>query len=257
MKTIKQLMNLENRTAIVTGGLGHIGNAVASALYESGANIIILDLENKDKVNTSPYKYFHLDLSNKVQLVKVVKDLEKEFSCIDILINCAALVGTSNLDGWGTSLSEQNIDTWQKCFDINLSAPFQLVQCCLSLLSKSRGASIINIGSMYGFVGQKPSMYESIDYITPAAYAASKGGLLQLTRYLATTLCPNIRVNSISPGGIIRNQDEDFIKRYEALTPLGRMGTEEDIKGAALFLASDLSKYVTGQNIVVDGGWSV
>ena len=96
-----------------------------------------------------------------------------------------------------------------------------------------------------------------MDYTSPAAYAASKGGLIQLTRYLSTYLAPDIRVNAISPGGIYRNQCESFVEKYVAQTPLKRMGTEEDIKGAALFLASELSAYITGQNIIVDGGWSV
>ena len=100
-------------------------------------------------------------------------------------------------------------------------------------------------------------MYEGTDYLTPAAYASSKGGLIQLTRYLATILSPQIRVNCISPGGIKRNQNKEFIKRYEKMTPLERMGTEQDFRGITLLLASNLSSYITGQNIVVDGGWSL
>ena len=124
-------------------------------------------------------------------------------------------------------------------------------------MEKSAAASIINVSSIYGVAGQKMSMYEGMDYLTPAAYAASKGGLVQLTRYLATVLAPQIRVNCISPGGIERNQDKGFSARYKKMTPLARMGREEDFKGVAHFLASDLSAYISGQNIIVDGGWSL
>ncbi len=110
--------------------------------------------------------------------------------------------------------------------------------------------------SIYGMVGPDFSLYAGTSMGNPAAYAASKGGLLQLTRYLATALAPRVRVNAITPGGIVRGQPPAFIERYVAKTPLGRMATEEDFKGAIAYLASDLSRYVTGQNLVVDGGWT-
>jgi NAD(P)-dependent dehydrogenase (short-subunit alcohol dehydrogenase family) len=257
MKTIQQLMKLDNRTAIITGGEGHIGEAIASALCEAGANIIILDLPNASKIKHSHFSYFDVDLSNKRQLVDVMKKVRREIGKADILVNCAALVGASDLGGWTSPIQKQSLESWQKCFDINLTAAFHIIQLCIPMLQNSDSASIINIGSMYGFAGQKTSLYEGMDYVTPAAYATSKGGLIQLTKYLSTVLCPDIRVNSISPGGMIRGQVAEFVKRYESITPLARMGTEEDIKGASLFLASDLSQYITGQNIVVDGGWSV
>jgi NAD(P)-dependent dehydrogenase (short-subunit alcohol dehydrogenase family) len=117
------------------------------------------------------------------------------------------------------------------------------------------GANIINIGSIYGELGPDWSLYEGTSMANPAAYSASKGGLIQLTRWLATTLAPNIRVNAISPGGIFRNQPDVFVKRYEGRTPLARMATENDFRGAVAYLASDMSSYVTGKNMMVDGGW--
>ena len=115
---------------------------------------------------------------------------------------------------------------------------------------------IVNVSSIYGMCGPDYSLYEGTKMGNPAAYAASKGGLIQLSRWMATTLAPDIRVNTISPGGVFRNQPKEFIKRYETKTPLGRMATEEDLKGAIIFLASNLSSYVTGHNLIVDGGWS-
>ncbi|MDO8629190.1 MAG: SDR family oxidoreductase, partial [Phycisphaerales bacterium] len=117
--------------------------------------------------------------------------------------------------------------------------------------------SIINIASIYGSYGPDLRLYAGTAMGNPAAYAASKGGLIQLTRWLATVLAPHVRVNSISPGGVFRNQPEEFVQRYEARTPLGRMATDDDLRGAMLYLASDLSRYVTGQNLSVDGGWGV
>ena len=125
------------------------------------------------------------------------------------------------------------------------------------MLRKSGSGSIINIASIYGINGPDFSLYEDTEMGNPAAYAASKGGLIQLTRWLSTSLAPKIRVNAVSPGGIFRNQPKNFVERYENKTPLGRMANEEDLKGIIAYLSSDLSSYVTGQNIVIDGGWTV
>ena len=146
--------------------------------------------------------------------------------------------------------------TWRRALEVNLTSAFALSQACQFLLEKSTSASIINIGSIYGFLGPDLSLYESTDMNNPAAYAASKGGLLQLTRWMATALAPKIRVNSISPGGISRGQPQAFVDRYVSRTPLKRMGREEDLQGAIIYLATDMSSWVTGQNLIVDGGWS-
>jgi len=125
------------------------------------------------------------------------------------------------------------------------------------LLRSNEGANIINIASIYGEYGPDWRLYEGTDMSNPAAYGASKGGLIQFTRWLATTIGPHVRVNAISPGGIFRNQPKKFVSRYESKTPLARMATEDDFSGAVAYLASDLSKYVTGQILSVDGGWGV
>jgi NAD(P)-dependent dehydrogenase (short-subunit alcohol dehydrogenase family) len=114
---------------------------------------------------------------------------------------------------------------------------------------------VINIASIYGLYGPDWSLYENTRMGNPAAYAVSKGGMIQLTRWLSTTIAPHVRVNTISPGGIFRNQPDEFVQKYNRKVPLGRMATEEDFRGAIGFLASDLSAYITGQNLMVDGGW--
>ena len=265
-RNISELISLNGRTAIVTGGAGHIGSTIAEAFLELGATVIILDLDEHHICNISTIlnKRFPgnchgiaCDLENTNEIECVPERIKKLDDKLDILVNCAALVGTSGLKGWATPLESQSIDTWKRALDVNLTGAFHLIKTCLPLLNISKHASIINIGSIYGFAGMDMSLYEGMNYITPAAYAASKGGLTQLSRYLATALAPKIRVNTISPGGIERGQSGEFQKRYKIKTPLKRMGTEEDLKGSAAFLASDLSSYITGQNIVIDGGWSL
>jgi NAD(P)-dependent dehydrogenase (short-subunit alcohol dehydrogenase family) len=171
-------------------------------------------------------------------------------------VHCAALVGQDELPGWNTPFAEQTVEAWDAALRVNLTSAFVLVHEAREALAGSGHGSVILFGSIYGLVGPDPALYEGTQLANPVAYGASKGALLQLVRYLATTLAPRVRVNAISPGGVERGQPDAFRRRYEARTPLGRMATEEDVKGAVAFLASDLSAYVTGQNLVVDGGWT-
>ncbi len=265
MRSIKDLMSMRGRVALITGGAGHIGSAMAEALAELGANIVVLDLdeercESVAEMLRSTYGVDVLakvvDLANEAELQAVPAEVESTFGRLDTLIHCAALVGTSALKGWGVPFEDQSPDTWRLALETNLTAPFVLSQASAPLLKAARG-SIINVASIYGMLGPNMRLYDDAPGMgNPGAYAASKGGLIQLTRWLSTTLAPDVRVNTISLGGVWRGQAESFVERYVERTPLGRMATEEDLKGAAAYLASDLSQYVTGQNIVVDGGWS-
>ncbi|MDP2859015.1 MAG: SDR family oxidoreductase [Bacillota bacterium] len=176
---------------------------------------------------------------------------------LDILVNNAAFVGTTNLEGWVIDLQHQTLDTWRRAVEVNLIAAFNLSKGLSPLLSAGKGVAIINIASIYGSFAPDYGLYAGTSMGNPAAYAASKGGLIQLTRWLATTLAPRIRVNAISPGGIARDQPPAFVQRYSARTPPGRMATADDMKGAVAYLASDMSRHVTGQNLAVDGGWGV
>lgn len=265
MKSLRELMDLRGRVALVTGGGGHIGTALCEALAELGAKLVVLDsardsltetasrIQDEFDVEAMPLE---VDLTDE-QVVRSVPDLVlKRFGRLDILVNCAALVGTSELKGWGIPFAEQSSETWRLALEVNLTAPFVLAQACAAVLGESRHGSVININSIYGMVGPDMSLYEGTSLGNPAAYAASKGGLMQLTRWLATVLAPNVRVNSITSGGVWRNQAEAFVDRYVARTPLKRMAAEEDLKGAVAYLASDLASYVTGQNLIVDGGWT-
>lgn len=264
--TVQKLMNLNGRLALITGAAGHLGSVMAETLAELGADIILVDRPGSDFKSLSDslktrwgVKVWECqcDLENNEQRIKMLETIKKEHKTLNILVNNAALVGTSNLKGWGTTFENQTVETWRRALEVNLTAPFHLCQGLAPMLKESIGASIINIGSIYGESGPDWRLYEETDMANPAAYGASKGGLMQLTRWLSTTLAPTIRVNAISPGGIFRGQPQIFVKRYEERTPLARMAIEDDFRGAIAYMASDLSRYVTGQVLSVDGGWSV
>lgn len=196
------------------------------------------------------------DLLKEEEIRNIPEKITRAFERLDILVNCAAFVGTSNLEGWITPFENQRADSWRQALEVNLTAPFLMTQACAPMLRESEHGSVINIASTYGVVGPDMRLYEGTDMGNPAAYAGSKGGLIQLTRWLATVLAPDIRVNAVTPGGVWRNQPDVFHDRYVERTPLRRMATEEDFKGAVAYLATDLSSYVTGHNLVVDGGWT-
>ena len=266
MTTIKDLINLKGRRALITGATGGLGKVMADSLAELGADLVLVDQEGSDFDSLSVYlterwsvKVDHqiCDLEHQTQRTELMAWLKSGGQGLNILINNAAFVGTSNLQGWSVPFEQQTVETWRRVLEVNLTAIFDLCQGLSHILKTAEGASIINISSIYGVYGPDWSLYEGTSMSNPAAYAASKGGLIQFTRWLASTIAPNIRVNAISPGGVFRNQPEAFVNRYEAKTPLGRMATENDFRGVVAYLASDMSKYVTGQNLEVDGGWGV
>lgn len=266
MTTIKQLADLKGRRALITGATGCLGRVMADTLAELGAEIILVDrpgsefetlAETLSKQWGVRVEHRFCDLEQQAQRAELIAWLKNSGEGLNVLVNNAAFVGTSDLQGWGVPFEQQTVETWRRAVEVNLTAAFELCQGLSPLLKAAEGASIVNIASIYGQYGPDWSLYAGTSMSNPAAYAASKGGLIQFTRWLATTLGPQVRVNAISPGGIHRNQPEVFVERYEARTPLGRMATEEDFRGVIAFLASDLSKYVTGQNLSVDGGWGV
>jgi NAD(P)-dependent dehydrogenase (short-subunit alcohol dehydrogenase family) len=265
-RTLRELMSLDGRVAIVTGGAGHIGASICSALAELGASIAVADL-NLESCNAQVERIrrqwavkcvaVDCDLEQTERVRELPRRVKQELGRIDVIVNCAAFVGTSGLEGWAVPFEQQSDVTWRRALEVNLTAPFVLIQSAAEELRLSGHGSIVNVSSIYGLVGPDWRLYQGTKLGNPAAYAASKGALLQSTRWLATTLAPSVRVNAIAPGGVFRDTPEPFLSRYAARTPLGRMGREEDMKGAIGYLASDLSAYVTGQCIAVDGGWTV
>lgn len=265
MRSIRDLADLSGRKVLLTGGTGHIGKAVARALVELGASVAIVDVDEATCREFASQLTAQrpacavacpCDLSSEVAVRATVHHATEAMNGLGILIHCAAFVGTTNVTGWAVAFEQQTVAAWDQALRVNLTAAFTLVQEAAPALAASGHGSVILFSSIYGMVGPDMSLYAGTAMANPLAYGASKGGLLQLMRYLATTLGPKVRVNAISPGGVLRGQPESFVKRYEERTPLRRMAHEEDVIGAVAYLASDLSAYVTGHNLVVDGGWT-
>lgn len=255
---------LDDKIAIVTGGFGNIGEKIVETLLELNSHVIVIDIENdstKDKIKIINNKFeteidfYNLDLLNEEKIKTFCNIINKKYSKIDILINCAALVGSSKLKGWTVPFENQSSQAFDACMNINTKAPILLIQGLLESLKKSKNAKVINISSIYGIIGNDFSMYDDTNMESPIAYSISKSGLNIMTKYLASLYGKyNMCFNSIVLGGIFRNQDKKFVKKYIDKTPLNKMGTEDDIKGMISFLSSNLSNYVTGQNYVLDGG---
>ena len=263
---VNKIFNLKNRVIVITGSAGLLGSQYAQILSDAGADLVLVDtnveknrkLKNgiKKKFQTNPI-CLDVDITSKNEVKKMALDIKKEFGRVDGLVNNAFLNHAKSQAKKGANSFETfPIEIWNKALELNITGVFLCCQEIGKMMAKQRSGVIVNISSIYGFMAPDMSLYEDTSMGNPAAYSASKGGLIQLTKWLAVNMAPSVRVNSISPGGIERNQPKAFIEKYQAKTPLGRMGSEEDLKGSIIFLASDLSKYVTGQNIIVDGGWS-
>mgnify|MGYP000026449833 CR=1 FL=1 len=246
---------------IITGAAGCLGSLLAKHYAAEKCELILVD-RNQDALDALASELAEAtkvvtlacDLGDEDSYVPLIKDAIS--GGVDVLINNAAFVGTSGLEGWAEDFEKQSTDAWRKALEVNLVAPFRLCQLCASALRESEDGNIVNISSIYGLGGQILDLYKGTEMKNPAAYGASKAGLIQLTRWMATTLAPDVRVNAVSPGGIERGQPESFVDAYNERTPLRRMATEKDMLGAINYLAGETAGYVTGQNLVVDGGWS-
>lgn len=264
MRDLQTLMDMTGRRALITGGAGHLGRTMADSLAELGAEVLLVDVAG------APTQAVAEEITERrgTSVTALVCDIEAADARaalfeqvapggLSVLINNAAFVGTSGLTGWAEPFAGQSVETWRRALEVNLTAAFHLCQLFAPVLGAGPGGSIVNIASIYGQWGPDYALYAGTAMGNPAAYGASKGGLIQFTRWLSTTLAPQIRANVISPGGIVRGQPESFVERYRARTPLQRMAMEDDFRGAVAYLASDLSAYVTGQVLAVDGGWGV
>ncbi len=263
VRSIKEMMDLKGRVAVITGGAGHIALAFAESLAEAGASLVLLDvgqarLESRtaDLMRRFGCKVTHAvaDVANPEMVNQALSRAEAEHGSIDILMNNAAYPPDDRPDPF--DVAAQSVERWERNIQVMLTGTLVTTQACVPAMRRAGSGTIINVSSTYGLVGPDPAMYLGTEIGNPGYYAAAKGGIVQLTRYWATMLAPVIRVNCIAPGGVSRNQPEIFVERYGTRTPLKRMATEEDFKGAALFLASDMSAYVTGQVLPVDGGWT-
>ncbi|KLN35482.1 hypothetical protein M768_07565 [Cellulosimicrobium cellulans F16] len=260
-----ELFSLRDRVALVTGGAGPLGSVLGRTLADSGAHVCLVDrdeaacaraLEGLREVAEGEHSALVVDLMADDAADTVLAAVEGTYGRLDVLVNNAAFTGTSGVPGYAVPFAEQTSEAFLAATRLNLLVPFALTQRAAELLAASGRGSVVNISSIYGLVGPNMRLYDGTTMGNPAAYGATKGGVGQLTRYLSTVLAPRVRVNAVAPGGIARGQDERFVERYSGLTPLARMATEDDMRGAVAWLASDAASYVTGQTVAVDGGWT-
>lgn len=243
------MIRLKNKVFIVTGGSGLLGKEIIKNIQLNGGIAVNSDIN----VETCLDKRTHrTDITSEESIDKTIKWVKEHFGNIDGLVNNAY----PRTKDWGTKFEDITYSSWQINIDIQMNSTFLFIQKIIPELIISSG-SIINMASIYGVVGNDLTMYENTSINTAAQYSAIKGGVINFTRYLASYFGrKGVRVNCISPGGIFDNQDELFVSNYEKKVPLGRMGNPDDIAPVVSFLLSKDSKYITGQNIIVDGGWT-
>lgn len=266
------LFSVENKIAVVSGGLGQLGRQFSLALMERGARVVVVDtrvdldiIQQRFGDNASHERLLFLagDVTKRETLEEVLNRVEDQWGTPQILVNNAALDSPPNAPAEENGPFETYPESsWQKVLDVNLKGVFLCCQVFGGAMARAREGAIINISSIYGLVSPNQTIYayrrtDGADFYKPVAYAASKSGLLNLTRYLATYWAPHgVRVNSLTFAGVFNHQDEAFLQNYLPHVPLGRMASEDEYNGAVIFLASSASSYMTGANMIIDGGWT-
>lgn len=263
--------DLSGKTALVTGAAGVLGRRFCAGLAEAGANVVAVDLDLSaveglagalERDNGRRCVGIACDVTDPQAVEAMIARILETFGRLDIVHSNAA-TKTSDLGEFFAPLESYSMDTWHAVMAVNLDGMFLVCRAAGTAMVRSgRGGSIIMTSSIYGMLAPDARIYEASQYLgrkinTPAVYAASKAGVIGLARYLSTYWAAhNVRVNALTPGGVESGQNESFQRAYGARVPLGRMARADEIVGAMLFLASDASSYMTGQNLVVDGGFS-
>jgi len=254
------MIRLDGKKAVVTGGAGLIGKETVRALAQAGARVVIAEIDPgaarsaADELSDDglQVEYRRFDIADIKNLRKNVKAMDRHLGGIDIWVN-AAYPRTKD---WNNLPEAISYKSWQKNIDMQLNS-YALSSEYAAECMKKMGGSIINLGSIYGVLGNDFDVYKGTKMTGPMAYSVIKGGVVNLSRYLASYFGGyKIRVNTVCPGGVFNNQDSLFVKNYSKKVPLKRMARPEEVASAVLFLASDLASYITGTTIMVDGGWS-
>jgi len=261
---ISKSFSLSGKVIVLTGAAGLLGSEYAKALCQSGANVVLADLdfpkckkiskdlEKKYSIETLALK---MDLTKKKSIEDMVSKTIKKFSKIDVLINNAMY--HENKKEQAVPFEEFSLDSWEKVMSVNITGMFLCCQKIGKIMVKQKKGAIINISSIYGINGADQRIYGKSGINSSIAYAVTKSAVLNFTRYLASYWNnTGIRVNTLSLGGVNNNQDSNFIKKYSNKTMLGRMARRNEYASAIIFLASDASSYMTGSNLIVDGGWT-
>ena len=272
--TIQEKFDLTGRVAVVTGGVGLLGAEFCRTLAEAGAAVVVVDLNGPasqaaaDSLTKSGYQALAIptDITQPNSVRVLVEKISSEFGRLDILVNSAALDPKFDPQAIDKGIApgafeDYPLDLWNAALNVNLTGMFLMTQACVKpMIEQGKKGSIINICSTYGLNGPDQRIYINdgtrVAY-KPVYYTVTKAGVLGFTKYLAAYYAgTEIRVNALTPGGVFNNHEEYFVKNYSAKTIIGRMAQKDEMNGALLFLASDASSYMTGNNVVVDGGWT-
>ncbi len=273
---IQEKFELTGRVAVVTGGVGLLGAEFCRTLAEAGAAVAVVDLNTEaaakgaDDLAKAGYRALAIptDITQPESVNAMLEKVLSGFGRLDILVNSAALDPKFDPDAVAKGIApgkfeEYPLEQWNAALNVNLTGMFLVTQACVKqMLAQGKKGSIINICSTYGLNGPDQRIYRKPDgsqlAYKPVYYTVTKAGVLGFTKYLAAYYMETeIRVNALTPGGVFNNHDETFVKNYSAKTILGRMAEKDEMNGALLYLASDASSYMTGNNLVVDGGWTV
>ena len=263
---LERLFSLKGRVAIVTGAAGQLGGEYVRCLLGAGAKVGAFDInfDNPksilDSIDSPELLKVRVDITDRASIERGLKEVTERLGSPSILVNNAAIDAPPNSTEVDTGPFETYPESsWDRMMEVNLKGMMLCCQVIGGHMAQKGGGSIINIASIYGILSPDQRIYEYKDkpFFKPVSYCVSKSGVLNLTRYLATYWAKkNVRVNTLTLGGVFNNQDETFLKNYSSKVPLGRMARADEYNGAILFLASDASSYMTGANLVVDGGYS-
>lgn len=260
---MSELFTLRGRTCLITGGAGILGRKMSTALMDHGARVAVIDRDaaRVDELiggaaNPQRMRGYVGDIRERGDVERMARDISADFGEVDVLINNAA----AKSPNFFAPFESFPLEDWDFVMGVNLTAAMLCCQVFGARMAERGRGSIVNTLSIYGLVAPDQRIYEGSEYEgrpinTPAVYSASKAALWGLTKYLSTYWgARGVRVNAITPGGVYSGQNETFVQRYSARVPLGRMGNSDELSGALVYLASEASSYVTGQNLIVDGG---
>lgn len=244
------MFSIKDKVIVITGGNGLLGKQMVSKFREQGAVVIAADIYFEEKGEDD----FVIDITDEDSVKKGIADIVKKYNQIDGWVNNAY----PRTKDWGCKFEDIPLESWRKNVDMHLNGYFLCCQIVLEQMKNQGFGSLINMSSIYGLVGPDFTVYEGTEMTMPAAYSAIKGGLNNFTRYLASYYGRyQIRVNTVSPGGIYDNQPKEFVNNYNKKVPMKRMGSPKDIVPAVFYLLTDEASYITGHNLIVDGGWSI